>query len=258
MSAEDKVFSPNGDGRKDIVRFIQDSDPGDTWEGRLLDDRGRVVRSWTWKDKATSFQWDGTDAQERPAPDGRYRYTVWADDAAGNRVERFIDGIVVDRRATPVSITANARGFSPNGDGTADVLPLTLGLAVQDGVENWRLELVDKDGVARRSFGGSGTAGPPSALDWDGKADNGSIIQGRYTAVLTVDYVKGDRSQARSTEFILDSLGPRVAVNVSPQPFSPDDDGVDDELRISISVSDGSDMDSWLFEIIEQIGRAHV
>jgi flagellar hook assembly protein FlgD/outer membrane protein OmpA-like peptidoglycan-associated protein len=251
LSAEDKVFSPNGDGRKDSVRFTQDSDPGDTWEGRLLDDRGRTVRSWTWKDKATSFQWDGTDAQDRPAPDGQYRYTVWADDAAGNRVERSIDGIVVDRRPTPVTLTATARGFSPNGDGNADVLPLTLGLAVRDGIEGWRLELIAQDGTVRRSFGGPGSTAPPASLDWDGKAANGSVAQGRYTAVLTVDYLKGDRSQAKSTEFILDSLGPRVAVNVTPQPFSPDDDGVDDELRIAISVSDSSDIDSWLFEIIE-------
>jgi flagellar hook assembly protein FlgD/outer membrane protein OmpA-like peptidoglycan-associated protein len=251
LSAEDKVFSPNGDGRKDSVRFTQDSDPGDTWEGRILDDQNRTVRSWTWRDKAVNFQWDGTDAQNRPVPDGRYRYLVWADDAAGNRVERSIDGIVVDRRPTPVTVTANARGFSPNGDGNADVLPLTLGLAVRDGIETWRLELIDQDGTARRRFGGPGSAAIPASLDWDGRADNGSVVQSRYTALLTVDYVKGDRSQARSTEFILDSQGPRVAVNVTPQPFSPDDDGVDDELRIAISVSDSSGIDSWLFEIIE-------
>jgi hypothetical protein len=50
---------------------------------------------------------------------------------------------------------------------------------------------------------------------------------------------------------VLDSLGPQVALNVSPKLFSPDGDGIDDELNISLAVADASDLETWRFEIIE-------
>jgi hypothetical protein len=55
ISTEYKLFSPNGDGRKDAVRIEQKSEPGDNWEGQILNARNVAVRSWAWKDKAESL-----------------------------------------------------------------------------------------------------------------------------------------------------------------------------------------------------------
>jgi flagellar hook assembly protein FlgD/flagellar motor protein MotB len=251
ISTEYKLFSPNGDGRKDVVRIEQRSGVGDTWEGQILNARNVVVRSWAWKDRAATVEWDGTDTQGNRLPDGVYRYVVKAEDAAGNRTEKSIDGLTIDTRATQVFVTASLPGFSPNGDGRLDDISFSLLVNLRDGIQSWRLALVDQGGVARRTFSGTGTTPIPATQVWDGKSDSGPVFQGTYTAVFTVDYHKGDRAEARSAPFVLDSLGPQVALSVSPRLFSPDGDGIDDELNISLAVSDASDLDAWRFEIIE-------
>ncbi len=250
LSAAYTLFSPDGDGRKDSLEIYQESVPGDTWNGRIVDKAGRVYRSWTWKDRAAPFSWDGTDAEGNKVPDGVYRYLVQAEDPAGNKTERFIDNIVVDTRQTQAFVTASATGFSPNGDKIFDDLSLGLVVKLAEGIESWKLALVDQGGAVRRVFSGKGSTVPPR-LSWDGKSDDGSIRQGVYTAVFTVNYDKGDLVEARSAPFILDTEGPRVVLSTSPRYFSPDNDGVDDELKISLAVADASDIDSWRFEIIE-------
>lgn len=250
VSAAVTLFSPDGDGRKDGVDIVQDSVPGDTWEGRILDGMGRSFRTWTWKDKAAPFSWDGSDSEGNKMPDGTYRYVVRSVDPAGNRTERSVENLVIDTRQTQAFVTASAAGFSPNGDKAFDDLSLGLVVKLADGIDSWTLALVDQGGVARRTFSGKG-ATIPAAQAWDGKSDDGSAVQGTYTAVFTVDYLKGDRAEARSAPFILDTEGPKVSLSTAPHYFSPDNDGVDDELKISLAVADASDIDAWRFEIIE-------
>jgi outer membrane protein OmpA-like peptidoglycan-associated protein/flagellar hook assembly protein FlgD len=251
LSAVNTLFSPDGDGRKDSVDISQRTVPGDTWEGRILGAAGRVYRSWTWKDAAGDFSWDGSDAEGNKVPDGNYRYVVRSEDPAGNKTERAIEKIVVDNRQTQAFVTASAPGFSPNGDGEFDDLSFGLVVKLADGVDAWRLAMVDSAGTERRVFSGKGASTIPAKQAWDGKTTDGSIVQGSYTAVFTVDYLKGDRAEARSASFVVDTEGPKVALSTSPRYFSPDNDGVDDELKISLAVSDASVVDSWRFEIIE-------
>jgi hypothetical protein len=42
-----------------------------------------------------------------------------------------------------------------------------------------------------------------------------------------------------------------LSVNLLPQPFSPDDDGVDDVLTVSINVASASEVKAWTIEIRE-------
>ncbi|HOZ71208.1 MAG TPA: gliding motility-associated C-terminal domain-containing protein [Spirochaetales bacterium] len=250
LSAAETLFSPNGDGRKDVLSIRQTSTPGDTWEGAILDSAGRVMRAWTWKDAAVDFDWDGADSEGNKVADGAYRYVVRSEDPAGNKTEKAIQRMVVDTRQTQAFVTASAAGFSPNGDGMFDEMSFGLVVKLTDGIDSWKLAMVGDDGVTRRSFTGKG-ATIPAKLAWDGKSDDGQLRQGAYTAVFTVDYLKGDRAQASSATFSLDTEGPKVAMTTSPRYFSPDNDGVDDELRISLAVSDASVIDSWRFDIVE-------
>ena len=172
LSASDTLFSPNGDGRKDVVSIAQKSVPGDTWEGAVYDSAGRVVRAWTWKDAAVGFDWDGSDSEGNKAADGAYRYVVRAEDPAGNKAEKSIPRIVVDTRQTQAFVTASAAGFSPNGDGAFDEMSFGLVVKLTDGIDSWKLAMVGEDGVARRSFTGKG-ATIPAKLAWDGKSDDG-------------------------------------------------------------------------------------
>lgn len=252
LSIDYKLFSPNGDGRKDSVTIKQSSLPGDNWYGRIEGSGGRIYREWSWKNNADSFSWDGNDGEGNRVPDGVYSYVVKSEDPAGNSTAKRLDGITVDTRAVQAFVTASAAGFSPNGDGKFDDIAFGLVVKLNEGIDVWSLSMLDSAGKARRVFGGKGSGSLPSRIVWDGKAEDGSIIQGQYSALFAVDYLKGDRAEARSPAFVLDSEGPKVALKTSPKYFSPDNDGVDDELLITLAVSDASDIDAWNFEIGEQ------
>jgi outer membrane protein OmpA-like peptidoglycan-associated protein len=55
--------------------------------------------------------------------------------------------------------------------------------------------------------------------------------------------------------FTVDVSEPEVSVRLEPIPFSPDNDGVDDELGITIQVSDVSPVLAWRLEILDRNNR---
>ncbi len=253
VSAAPLLFSPNGDGRKDAVEIAQSAAvPGDDWRGTLAAANGRIVRSWTWRGVLAPVSWDGKDEEGNPVPDGRYVYILASEDAAGNKAEYRIDGIAADTRAVQVFLTSNRAGFSPNGDGRYDDIRFSPIVNLREGVESWSLALTDSSGTARRTFSGTAIAALPREIPWDGKDDRGAPApQGAYTAVFTVVYAKGDAPQARTSPFALDTEGPKVRLRTSPEFFSPDNDGVDDELTVAIAIEDASPVETWQFEILE-------
>lgn len=251
VSAEPLLFSPNEDGRKDEVVITQSAAPGDEWRGSILAANGKAVRAWTWRGTLASVSWDGKDEEGNPAPDGRYSYLLSSEDAAGNKAEYRVDGIAADTRAVQVFVTANRAGFSPNGDGRYDDMRFSPIVNLRDGVESWKLAVTDASGAARKTFSGTGLGALPRELVWDGKDDKGAVAQGIFTAVFTVVYAKGDAPQARTAPFVLDTEGPKVRLRTSPELFSPDNDGVDDELTVAIAIEDASPLETWQFEILE-------
>ncbi|HOX48652.1 MAG TPA: FlgD immunoglobulin-like domain containing protein [Spirochaetales bacterium] len=254
VKAESLLFSPNGDGRKDSLGFSQKSLPGDDWEGRILAEGGAAgaqpVRSFAWKGQAKDFSWDGADEAGNRVKDGLYRYEVSSVDQAGNSFKAQVAGIRVDARAVQVFLTASDTGISPNGDGFRDSLSFAPIVNLRDGVEGWRLSVVDKAGKELKSFSGKG-GDIPARIDWDGKDASGAVVQGEAAGLLAVDYAKGDRAEAKTASILVDVDGPKVDVRLTPEFFSPDNDGVDDELSIAISVSDAGETAEWRLEIVE-------
>jgi len=86
----------------------------------------------------------------------------------------------------------------------------------------------------------TGTSPVPASFTWDGK-DKGGIKaapDGLYTANLTVEYVKGNVATARTAPFRLAVTPPKVDLTLQGLPFSPDNDGLNDELTIGLKVDD--------------------
>jgi hypothetical protein len=69
--------------------------------------------------------------------------------------------------------------------------------------------------------------------------------------VLQVEYNKGNLATARSAAFRLAVSPPKVEVNLEGLPFSPDNDGVNDELTINLKVDDPIPIDSWGISIVD-------
>ena len=253
LTAESLLLSPDGDGQRDDIFIDQSSTPEDSWEGEIADENGEVVRSFFWKSELDGFAWDGTDENGNLVRDGFYVYRVTGRDLAGNVATAVLEGIEVDSRPTTLFATIDTEGFSPNGDNVRDTQAVGIVLGVSDGVQSWEIEFTHAQRGVQRAMGGTGAV--PERVVWDGLTDNGAgAPEGAYTANVSVSYVKGNRPNAQTSEFQLDRTPPRITLDLVPQPFSPDNDGVDDELTMVIGVQDISPLSGWSMTITDPQG----
>ncbi|HRU28205.1 MAG TPA: FlgD immunoglobulin-like domain containing protein [Treponema sp.] len=253
LSAPYTLFSPNQDGKKDFLPVDIKTPGEDSWKAEIIDMTGKTLISWEWKGSAPDIRWNGTDSAGNQVADGNYRFTVSSTDEAGNKTSKTLEPITVDARVPRAFFTASATGLSPNGDGKFDTTTFSVILNPRDGIDSWKLELVGAAGAVNRTLG-SGKSTPPETLMWDGKNDAGQVVEGTYTARLQVLYTKGDVIDQSIPGILVDITGPKLNFSATPQYFSPDNDGVDDELTMNINVQDASPIASWSLEIREPEG----
>ncbi|MFQ3546959.1 MAG: FlgD immunoglobulin-like domain containing protein, partial [Termitinemataceae bacterium] len=253
LSAPYLLFSPNGDGRKDFIPFEILTPGNDQWKAELTDTTNRVIQSWEWRGQAPAIRWNGTDSAGNQAADGTYRLTVSSTDEAGNKTVRTLDSIIVDARVPRAFFTSSAAGLSPNGDGRFDTGSFSIVLNPKEGIASWKLDIINSAGIIVRSLGTSAST-PPETIVWDGKNSAGQVVEDTYSARLMVEYAKGDVVDLTAGPLLVDITGPKLSFTASPRYFSPDNDGVEDELFINLSAQDASAIASWTLEIREPEG----
>jgi flagellar hook assembly protein FlgD len=257
VTSDYTVFSPTPDSGRPSVTFKQTSSDEAEWTGTVSAKGGAPLKTFRWKGQVRDAVWDGTDDAGNKVPDGAYRYEVKTTDVADNTVTKTVDNIVVDTRPTPVFLTVGAEGFSPNGDGVADTITVSARVGLNEGITSWKLDVLGDAGGVRRTFEGKGPV--PAQFVWDGNNDRGaSAPDGRYTARLAVNYEKGNRPVANSAAFVLQAGPPQVTLELAPQPFSPDNDGYNDELLMNIAVKSVSPVSDWSLQILDPEGHQFV
>jgi outer membrane protein OmpA-like peptidoglycan-associated protein/flagellar hook assembly protein FlgD len=256
IAADVTLFSPDGDGLLDTVRITQSSSTETLWEAEIMNGAGSIVRGFYWKGEAADLRWDGKDENGNKIADGSYTYIVRSTDAAGNSALDTLPGLTIDTRPTPIFLTVSEAAFSPNADGFRDALSFTPYVELNEGIESWKLELIHEDEGVQKIF--SGSEAVPAVIDWDGLVYGSAGLEGSYQAQLTVTYRKGNTPKAVTSPFILDVSPPRVPLTVSPRPFSPDNDGVDDELYIALPVTDASGIADWELAISDPVGNSFI
>jgi outer membrane protein OmpA-like peptidoglycan-associated protein len=247
------LFSPNGDGVRDTISIEESADATDSWLAEIIDASGNTIlyREFGAAVPGT-FVWDGTTEHGNLAPDGMYRYRLSAVDKAGNEASYDSHPFSLDARRPTVSLSTDKFAFSPNGDGFADALRLSVVPSFTDGLESVALRIVDESGSDVLRIG-DGTL--KSDYIWNGKrADGRPAGDGFYRALVELRYAKGDFVSAESTRVQLDTTPPSLKLHLSPLPFSPDDDGENDQLSISLSAEDASSLVGWSFAILDPAG----
>jgi len=245
----DRIFSPNNDGNKDTLTIAHEASQEQQITAEITSASGEVVRTFSWQDEAPEeVTWDGTNNAGEPVNDGVYTYTVQSADRAGNTASQSVFNLVINTELRSVFVTVSANGFSPNDDGNADSVTFDLIVNSTEGLKEWELSVVADDGTLARSFSGDVLR---EKIVWAGANEEGKRVNGVYQAVLELRYENGDRPSSESSSFVLDTEGPTVVVTPQPQPFSPDSDGVADDLYIDIDVEDLSDIASWELSIFD-------
>ena len=251
------IFAPNGNGRRDVLPIQATTEGDDEWNAVITDSNNNLVRYWNWTGRApdTPLVWDGKDQAGNLVNDGTYSFALSSTDEAGNSTRRALNGIVVDARIPKIFLTASAQAIAPKPN-QAEALRFNVMAVPSEGVSTWKLELRDENNTLIKTFPGpaGGTGTIPTVIPWNGADERGTIREGKFTPTLTADYIKGDSVKVSAPPVLVDISGPILGLSYQPQYFSPDNDGVDDELFISLSARDASPIADWALEIRETEG----
>ncbi|WP_304222681.1 FlgD immunoglobulin-like domain containing protein [Gracilinema caldarium] len=257
VSAKETIFSPNGDGNLDTVTFTISAEGSATWTASIVDFEGNTVRQYAWKEAIpATLVWDGKDGGNMLVRDGSYRLFLEGTDLAGNKSTAMSNPVRLDARTPSAAITSDLLAFAPNGDGFADSVQIRLVTAFSDGISRLQVAVKDRNGAIIRRFITGSTLSQSSQYLWDGTADNGTIApDGEYIPWAEVEYLKGDLITVSGKPIRLDRSAPQVSITLEPQPFSPDDDGVNDILSIAITAVDASGINGWKLSIVDPAGN---
>ena len=256
VSTDAIPFSPTADSSRPALTLKQSSSVETEWTG-VISRGSDVVKTYRWKGAVRDVVWDGTDDAGNKVSDGTYSYEVKTTDVADNTVSQKLDNLTVDSRATPLFLTVGSEGFSPNGDGVADSITISARVGLNEGIQAWKLEINNDAQGLRRTFEGRGLV--PAQFVWDGTTDRGNRAEdGKYWAKLSVTYAKGNRPDTRSGTFLVEAGPPQLLLELTPQPFSPDSDGVNDELLINLGVKSISPVSEWSLEMLDPEGHRFI
>jgi outer membrane protein OmpA-like peptidoglycan-associated protein len=128
-----------------------------------------------------------------------------------------------------------------------------MGFSIPGEIQGWKLELLDEGSRVFRGFSsenGYGSA-PPEFIDWNGLDEKNAIREGRYVPRFSVSYIRGQEVSVTAPSVAVNVSGPVLGVSLKPEFFSPDDDGEDDILIISLEARGPSPVSSWSLEIRE-------
>lgn len=255
ISYEEK-FTPNMDFNNDEEDMSFRSDEPIAWRGEIVDGKGRALKVFQANGTSAAISWDGSDQSGRQVPDGLYYLTGRYQDPAGNGAD--LDppyAILVDSKPVGIEMQIPA-GFSPNGDGLNDMLPVGLVHEVANVLTDWRIDFLNEEGTKMRSY--AGEAPLPDTLFWDGSLEfnpNRTAPDGNYTARLHLEYEKRPPVEFSSKPFLLDTQPPRIRLDVSEGAFDRGTTRIFGTVPITIVAEDESGLDYWILDILDTEGE---
>ncbi|GMO22628.1 MAG: hypothetical protein Ta2B_01690 [Termitinemataceae bacterium] len=252
ITADYLWFSPEDDSLKKNVPFKIKSSREKQWSGTITKDGGTTVRNYTWFDSdVKSFAWTAEDNSGNISADGKYTLALTSTDAAGNKGSAVLRDITVDSRAARAWLTTLHETIAPNGKTKEQIF--TASTSIKGGIDSWSFSIVNTENSKEKplkTMSGKGDT-MPSAFAWDGKRENGAIAEGIFTGIIELVYLKGSRTDTESPAFVCTGFAPKIAAKISPQYFSPDNDGVDDECNIQLIKESLLPIESWSFEVFD-------
>ncbi|MAG14207.1 MAG: flagellar motor protein MotB [Spirochaetales bacterium] len=237
VASDLSLFSPNGDGNKDLITFFQETTVEERWVGEIVTESGVSIVQFEWIETADAkFAWDGHAHGGLIASDGLYLYRLYAEDLAGNRGGSRSLEFRLSTEAASVLVSRGFDAFSPNADGSKDFQSFLPQVTKKEGIDRFTLRVFNKNGDLVRSF-----AGRQNLADryfWEGLAENGTrATDGSYYGQLEILYTNGNRPIATTRPFLIDTEFPEVTSKPERMLFSPNGDGKKDTVTFNNSSS---------------------
>ena len=221
--------------------------------------RVQTVRELGFTESEFIFQWDGVDPAIGELPDGFYSFSMEAVDRAGNRGQSNVVQIRKDTRVADVDVRIDGNTVQlGRADGGVSIIPV---VSVTEGIDQFLLDIRDERGRVVRS---RHVRTPFERLVWNGENNAGqSVAEGQYTVDFQVIFANGNKPRISGVgpifvdrvSMLVPETPPAVHVAVSPLPFSPDGDGVNDLLQIRMEAQSLLPLDRWTLDIIDPRGN---
>jgi flagellar hook assembly protein FlgD len=255
VSADDGIFSPEGDGMNDTILILHDVSDDATWEGAVYEAGGEVLEVFPLgSDVPEQFEWDGTNTDGAPVPDGTYAYGAIGTDPAGNEARTNQIQVTIDRRETTIDFDLSREYFSPNGDGQGDVVVIEPVLSVPTGIESYEFQIVDRDSNVILS--GSDEGELPPQFEWNGRDGDGNLMEeGEYFPVLDLVYEKGNEPRAVGSAMIIDNTIPQVSLRANRDAIFQEDEEDDERVEFIPFVDPTDEIVSYTGRILTGNGR---
>lgn len=248
--------SPDKDGIQDNLPVtIEKCTDEEKWVCEIRNAKDKVVKTYTWNGSKSSLVWEGDDESGNGVEYGKYSMMIYATDAAGNSFSTELKDIVVDNRETKIYLTAEYEGISPNNDKVLDTQVFQVKATVTEDLLSWEFNIKREDGTVVYNLSNLDTPDLPSKITWNGADKNKMACEGTFFATIQAVYKKGNKVNAVSSPFICTATAPALTVQTAPQYFSPDNDGIDDDLFIKLSCVTKAQIKNWSFVISDPKGK---
>jgi len=150
--------------------------------------------------------------------------------------------ITVDNTPPKVSLTVNRKAFAPQRRGYIAFTPKLLSY---DNVDEWEIDIFDRDG--KRLRGDKGYGNMPKGLIWRGETDKFALVSdGEYSYRFMV------KDSAGNETVLTDS----VRVKNTPPVLKIDVDKVEDKLLFTFDHGQDENIKSWKLSILDKAGKA--
>jgi len=270
---QDQYISPNYDGKSDYMLFpvrIVDDHYVTSWTMTIKDSNGNVVRTYRNKDRRfqmmdvrdiygryflekkgvdvpPTMRWDGVFDSGEIGPDGKYYFSISAEDENGNVGTSPVYEVVLKNTPPQVTIdniNLNDRTFDPSQGNKTSVNIVSHGTEE----DKWESGIYDSEDKLVRTF--APQSGKPQPQIWDGKTDSGTVApDGVYTYKITATDKAQNTGFAVMSNIVVDTKSSGAILTASTDAIAPKT-GQDAELvRFTDRLNRTDGIDSWKLEI---------
>jgi len=232
---KDLYFSPNGDGIKDEL-YIYPGLSSDKWTLQIVDKEGKILLSSNFCcNIPKEIRWNGKDEKGNPLPEGLYDLVFLGEDEAKNKSIFYVKDILLSLKKYGAYLVFNKKEISFSKDSYLSIKPVVF---PENSVsKKYRLTIYSEKGEVVKTFEGNSL---PYEILWGGEDKNNKKVKdGKYNFLLEVILENEERAKSELYPIIVDSSPPEILEwKVEGVPFSPDDDGENDLLKINLKLKD--------------------
>ena len=242
------VFSPNGDGRKDVLLVNQklitsqfNSDK-DFIRLDIINPNGKIYRSIEFENGKLPplVNWNGLDQLKKICPEGIYYWVLSTRDLAGNTSKFKSPAINLIRKNENILVYPNNNFFSYRSP-IQKPIEMSLDIDNPKYLESYQLLFENENSETFLMGEYRDFKKKAISLTFNGTNDKGEILKdGVYQSFIKGYFANGNEVFSKPFVFDVDSQGADIKINTRPKYFSPDGDGVDESLDINVSLFDNN------------------